>query len=207
MLSQTSQKLKGIILAEFTKQLILNYGSIQGVRSKEIEKKQIKKDIAKIIKKEHAKKQRPLIKRLPRQNVLTIKPPKLKPLPKPRRLTIPETHLPPHLQYLKPKLTQRELDLGKLNPLINDPVIKTIECPGPDKPIIVHTPIQKPTKIILSKEEIDEVINKFSEATKIPVEEGVIKIVAGKLILSAIVSEVVGSKFIIKKIMYRPIFK
>ena len=65
----------------------------------------------------------------------------------------------------------------------------------------------KRTNIILSKEDISDVIKKFSETTKIPLQEGIFRVAIGKLILSAIISEVIGSKFIIKKMMYSPIFK
>ncbi len=127
---------------------------------------------------------------------------------KPLILRVPEPKLPPHLQYLKPiPTTNREIDLEKLNPLIKDPAVKTIEV-NPDKKVIVTgTMGTKPTNIILSKEEIDKIIKKFSEATKIPINEGIFRVVVGRLILSAIISEVVGSKFIIKKMTYSPIFR
>lgn len=126
------------------------------------------------------------------------------PLPRVRmRLFIPETQLPPHLQYLKPTTATEEIeiDLGELNPLIKDPAVKVIECNGPEEYILVGgTMGTKPTDIVLNKEDISHVINKFSEFSKIPVQEGVYKVVAGGLVLSAVVSEVIGSKFIIKKI-------
>jgi len=65
----------------------------------------------------------------------------------------------------------------------------------------------KRTNIILNKEEIDQIIKKFSETAKIPLYEGIFRVVVGKLILSAIISDVIGSKFIIKKMMYSPGFK
>jgi hypothetical protein len=123
-----------------------------------------------------------------------------------RILKIPESKLPLQLQYLKPIPSEKEINLGKLNKLIKDPLIKTIECNGPDEKIIITTPARKLTEITLSKEEIIEIIEKFSQATKIPIEEGIIKIAFGKLVISAIISEVVGSKFIIKKLFYNPNF-
>ncbi|MEJ2268006.1 MAG: hypothetical protein P8X70_02940 [Nanoarchaeota archaeon] len=62
----------------------------------------------------------------------------------------------------------------------------------------------KPTGIILNKKEIDKVIKTFSEKSMIPIHEGVFRVVVGRLILSAIISEVTGSKFIIKKMFYSP---
>lgn len=130
----------------------------------------------------------------------------LKPFPSP--LKIPEIRFPKRLQYLTPIPTNREIDLAKLNPLIQDPKVKIIECHGPDQNLIVKGEMgTKKARIILNKEEIKKVIQRFSSATKIPIQEGVYKVVIGKLILSAIISDVIGSKFIIKKMSpYSPRF-
>ena len=119
-------------------------------------------------------------------------------------LTISSKPLPPRLQYIQPAPSQTpiELDLGKINSLIQDPAVQSIECNGSGTEITVKTPSPKKTKIILNKEEINNIINKFSQAAKIPLEEGVFKVAIGKLVLTAIVSGVVGSKFIIKKMKY-----
>ena len=118
-------------------------------------------------------------------------------------LKIPELKLPPRFQYLKPTPTEMQMDLGKLNPLIKDPAVKSIECNGPDEKISVITTTTKITSVVLSKEEINEIIQKFSGLSKIPVDEGVFRAAVGKLIISAIISDVIGSKFIIKKIPYQ----
>ena len=113
--------------------------------------------------------------------------------------------MPQTFQYLKPTPTNTEIDLGRLNAFAQDPLVKVIECNGPDENIIVHGSMgTKPTNIILKKEEIDEIIKRFAEAAKIPQDEGIFKAVFGKLILSAIISETVGSKFVIRKMMYTP---
>ncbi len=125
----------------------------------------------------------------------------------PARLKIPESRLPETVQYLRPTPTQRDIDLEKLNPLIKDSLVEVIECNGANEKIIVMGRMgRKITKIILTKEEIDNIIDKFSKATKIPVHEGVFKVVYGKLIFSSIVSEVVSSKFLIRKMPGPPSF-
>ncbi len=117
------------------------------------------------------------------------------------RLRIPETRLPYRLQYIKPTPTQVQIDLDKLNPLVRDPIVKAIECNGPDQEIMVSVgSTRKKTSIILNTEEINQVIEKFSKTSKIPVQEGILRIAIGKLILSAIISEVSDPKFIIRKI-------
>ena len=120
-----------------------------------------------------------------------------------KTLTIPPINLPPHLQYLKPTPVETELNLEKLNPLILDPAVRIIECSGADDHIFVRgTMGTKPTNTVLNKDEINEILQTFSRASRIPLHEGIFHVVVGKLILSAIVSDVVGSKFMIKKIPY-----
>lgn len=119
----------------------------------------------------------------------------------PRRLKIPDTKLPKNLQYLKPVPIELEIDLGKLNPFLQDPAVEIVECHGADQEIIVKGRMgTKPTELKLTKEEIDGVINKFSQESKIPTNEGIYKVAFGKLIISAIISNVLGSKFIISRI-------
>jgi hypothetical protein len=116
------------------------------------------------------------------------------------KLTIPETKLPERFSYLKPIPMEIEIPLGKLDPLLKDPDVKVIECHGEDENITVKGNMgEKKTSITLNKTEIDDVINIFSERTRIPANEGVYKVAFGKLILTAIISEAIGSRFIIKK--------
>lgn len=124
----------------------------------------------------------------------------------PSILQISESRLPPTVQYLRPTPMQLEINLNELNPLVKDPFVRIIECNGPNENIMVIGTIgRKRTGIVLSKEEIDEIIKTFSDAARIPINEGVSKVVFGKLILSAIVSNIIGSKFIIKKMSGPPI--
>lgn len=149
---------------------------------------------------------------MPISSQVKIKP-SFKPLPKsfkllemPERLKIPQTRLPQHLRYIKPEITPTKIDLGKLNPLINNPMIKTIECNGPNQRIIIRDTSEKQTKIILTKKEIDEILEKFAKTAKIPiVSEGIFRVAVGRLVLSAIISKVIPSKFIIKKIKPSPV--
>lgn len=121
-------------------------------------------------------------------------------------LEIPEPQLPLHLQYLKPVPTNIEIDLYKITPLIKDPTVRIIEGNPDSTVLIVSTRGTKQTDIFLNKEDIERIISKFSEISKIPISEGVYRIVVGNLSLSAIISRIVGSRFIIKKLAY-PITK
>ncbi len=90
--------------------------------------------------------------------------------------------------------------IEKLNFLIRDPAITEIECSGSDQPILVKKAgvIQR-TKVALSIEEVYELIAEFSQKTKIPVVEGTFKAALDNLVLTAILSETLGPRFILHK--------
>ena len=98
------------------------------------------------------------------------------------------------------KPTEGYLDLGKLNLLVSDVSVESIECLGPNKGILVKKSgrVQR-TNVILTREEIKKVIKDFSEKTKIPLTQGTFKAILGNLILTAVLSDFVGTKFILQK--------
>jgi hypothetical protein len=123
-----------------------------------------------------------------------------------RILVIPEPKLPKHLEYLKPlspSTAKVEIDLGKINPLLKDPAVKIIEGSPDERAKVMGNMGTRITNIILTKEDVDRIINKFSEISKIPKIEGIYRVVVGNLILSAIISDVIGSRFVIKKMTYQ----
>lgn len=213
LLKQTSIKFRKEFLLRFTEHLIKNSSPVDIYRLEAtLKDKKVplnKKFISQAIKEKRAeefkiKKQKPILNKIPGN-----RPRKIMRRPIKRVLRIPKTRLPKTMQYLKPTPSNINLDLGKLNVLVKDPQIRDIECNGQDTPLIVKGPSigTKTSKIILNKDEIDFVIKKFSEEAKIPIQEGFSKVVVGKMILSAIVSKVTGSRFLIKKMVYQPIFK
>lgn len=95
----------------------------------------------------------------------------------------------------------RGIDLGKLNFLASDPRVAVIECQGSEKPVLVRIAGQtQTTKISLNKEEIKKIVEKFSEESKIPIIPGLFKAAVGNLIITAVISDLIGSRFIITKI-------
>ena len=213
MIKNSSNEFKAKFLLEFTKQLIINSAPTEIFQLKEIvenaEKELPKKDEVKEKVKEALnieEMEKSVLERQPEPQFLQKKMelPKTTPMMRPpvRRgvLKIPETQLPANFRYLRPSPTQKEVDLGKLNPLIKDPRVKIIECNGPEENIIVRGGMgTKPTGITLTQDEIKNTIEIFSKESKIPAHEGVTKVVLGNLIMSAIISDIVGSKFIIRK--------
>lgn len=109
--------------------------------------------------------------------------------------------LPDTVRHIRPIPRPEGINLGKLNQLLNDPFVKAIECGGPREKIYVSGVMgHKPTSIRLSNKEIDDVIMAFSQLGKIPVGPGAFNVFFGNLSISAMISEVVGSRFLIKKV-------
>jgi hypothetical protein len=115
-------------------------------------------------------------------------------------LLLPEPKVPIYLQNLKPtNKTLEEIDFWKITPFVKDNMVRVIEA-SPDEKVIVSGAVgSKTTDVTLSKEDITRIINRFSELSKIPTNEGIYRVIVGNLTLSAIISETLGSKFVIKK--------
>ncbi|HTY44051.1 MAG TPA: hypothetical protein VMC80_02315 [Patescibacteria group bacterium] len=204
------QDLKKLFLIEFTKELIKNsYKQKSSKLFEEIkipeEKRVIEvNEIPGKIKTENIPEAKPLIKELQITEPPVEKIPPVISIPRrviPNVLRIPEPRLPETFSYLKPLPTAVSIDLGKLNPLIKDSNVRLIECDAPDENIIVEGNMgRKPTGIILNQEEVTDIINRFSEKAKIPINTGIYRVVIGRLLFLAIISEVLNSKFVIRKI-------
>ena len=230
LLEQTEKDFKADFLLRFTKELIEHTGSYQkalleaevrvlikkGERKKEsineearlvkeIQKRGVRNVVQEKMAEDSKKMEEMYIKGLPLEleEIAVIHSPVFQPRPVLRRpaLRIPELQLPETVRYLRPMPTSEAIDIGILNILVQDPLVKIIECNGPGENILVGGVMgRKPTAIKLSQEEIEEIIGKFSSATKIPVHEGLFKAAAGSLVLSAVVSDIAGIKFVIRKI-------
>lgn len=88
----------------------------------------------------------------------------------------------------------------KLNSIIRDPHVSEIECLGAESPLIVKKggSTQK-TQVNLSIDEVYELIAEFSQKTRIPVINGKIKAALNDLVITAVLSESLGPRFIIQK--------
>lgn len=125
----------------------------------------------------------------------------------PRKVYVNET--PIQLEKHEPKVQPfpslknvqlEELYNGKLRGLINDSSVASIECLGPNTELNIFRAGQKMrTKIILSKEDIERILEEISDKAMIPLTEGVFRVIVNNLMINAVISEVVGTKFMIKK--------
>ncbi len=124
-------------------------------------------------------------------------------LPLPKQQHFPNVPLPP----MKPPRTYspnpqapQNLNIGKMTKILYDPSVWSVECPGPGKGILVNRAGSILTSsITLTPEEIQQVLNEFSERTRIPLIQGVFKAVYQDLLITAVISEFVGTRFVLQK--------
>tara|TARA_Y100000310_G_scaffold344950_1_gene460713 strand:- start:668 stop:1330 length:663 start_codon:yes stop_codon:yes gene_type:complete len=91
-------------------------------------------------------------------------------------------------------------DYGKITPLLNDPSVSSIECSGSDKTVtIIRAGQRQFTKITLNQEEIKNILETIAEQAHIPLMEGVFRAAVENFSINGVVSEMVGSRFVIKK--------
>lgn len=120
-----------------------------------------------------------------------------RPLP-PIPRNFPRSPLPPPPLSSAPTPS---LPLGKITSFLNDPSVAIVECPGPEQNIIIIKGGRTQTvPLALTKEEIDEIMIKVAKQTKIPLSTGVFKAALSNFVISAVISEFVGTRFNIEKL-------
>ncbi len=222
MLNKSTHNDRVLFLKLFTQELILN--SRPKEEKKEIKKKIIvkKEKLPKKLKKEvEIRKEQPpkkigmplkiqpikkqekqpirqLTRPIEEEKLMTIQKPR--PLLKPLTIEEPETLQKFTMPVSSAPLTKAGLNLGKLNIFLMDKAVTEIECPGPNEFIRVKKGGRiNLTKVTLSQKEISEIIESFSEKARIPLIKGVFKASVENLTIVAVISEFVGSRFIIYK--------
>jgi hypothetical protein len=99
-----------------------------------------------------------------------------------------------------PEQGPNDIKFGKIYFLIRDPLVTFIECPGPNKNIVIKKAGNKlVTQITFLQAEIVDLINSFSEVARIPLIEGILTARHENLEISAVVSDEVTPSFVIKK--------
>ncbi len=108
---------------------------------------------------------------------------------------------PKQIQFQNPApINQDNSKYPKIFFLLKDPTISTIECPGPGQPIrIVRSGQKQFTKIHLTPEEIKTILEQIAQEARIPIIEGVFKAAVENIVISAVISQNIGSRFVIKK--------
>jgi hypothetical protein len=89
---------------------------------------------------------------------------------------------------------------GKISLLLEDSSVASIECQGAGKSVMVTRAGQRqPTRIVLSAGEIRDVLDRISDMAHIPLLEGVFRAAVDGFSVNAVISEIVGSRFVIRK--------
>ena len=90
--------------------------------------------------------------------------------------------------------------MAKINKIVNDKNVQMMECPGPGKSVLVKVRNKvNVTKLNLNEAEIKNIIIYFSDYARIPIVGGILKTSVDDLMISAVVSDYAGSRFIINK--------
>ena len=114
----------------------------------------------------------------------------------------PRPIMTPQLQHNLSSGEVRSADeiMIEINKLIEDKNVQMIECPGPGKKFLVKVRNRvNMTKLTLNEGEIKNVIAYFSDYARIPIVGGILKTSVDQLMISAVISEYAGSRFIINK--------
>jgi hypothetical protein len=83
---------------------------------------------------------------------------------------------------------------------LRNPAVQLIECSGPGKNILLKVKNKiNMTRLVLNERGIEEVITNYANQAGVPVMGGVLKAAVDDLVISAVVSEYVGSRFIISR--------
>jgi hypothetical protein len=120
----------------------------------------------------------------------------------------PQPIRPVHSRHLLPPrptpTPQAPLQAISTNPIIQqyltDPAIQSIECHGPGKPLVVMKQNKlNVTTTLLDAETIKSILTEVSQKTKIPLEQGLYKALLGTYIVTGVISDVIGDRFIIQR--------
>lgn len=112
-------------------------------------------------------------------------------------LPVPQSMFP-----VEPTLTYsiKQITLEKVKNILLDPGVFSVECPGPSKPLVITAGgITRNTNIILTEEEISSFMQDIAKKTRIPLLVGLYKAIFGNLLIIAVISEFVGTRFLVQK--------
>lgn len=187
---------KEFFLLKFTKELISFSYRNQNIKSvndlivyrEKLKNKEIEKEVSEKLKKDREiirKSKKIIEKKKVIKKKQPLKVPKLQTKPIRARFNFPK--FPERLRNISPVMQKQEIDFKKLNPLIKNPSINSIECDGPGRKLILRgSRGVKTSDIFLNKEEIIELIETFSKKSKIPLNKGMNRIAVGSFILSGV---------------------
>lgn len=170
--------LKNTFLEEFTEELILNSLSL-GLKQELEEKNKLRENQLNLL----------LAPKLEFKEELEEKPEE--------EIDLEEEELKEKL-----KLPEGDFSLGRIESILLDDSVISIECAGPGRYLLINRRGRNmPVHMSLTKQEIEDILNYFSKETRIPRIGGIFKAILNNMIITAIDSEFAGPRFIITKMM------
>jgi|GEM_PF-3389507 len=89
--------------------------------------------------------------------------------------------------------------------LLTDPTVQSVECPGLGKQVLLNKSGNIiASNISLSREEIDGIMQAISKKTKVPIIPGLFKAAFDNFLVTAVISELAGTRFVIQKVYHPP---
>lgn len=135
---------------------------------------------------------------LDRPNVKGMIPSMIHSQPPPIR--IPRTAPPIKMNLPVSPSSTGSINLGKITPFLSDPAVMSVEAPGAGKNILINrSGAIQTSPMSLTKEEIDAIMKEVSDKTRIPLSTGVFKAAFQNLIITAVLSDYIGTRFLIQK--------
>ena len=127
--------------------------------------------------------------------------PKLKIHARPRMPAKEAIKLQPPRLIETPKPKKNLLQSVSINELMQNPAVTSLECKGPNIPLIIKTRAGPSTiNKTLSLEEINDIIQKFSEESRIPIVSEVFRAIVNNMMITASLSNPEAPQFIITKL-------
>lgn len=197
-----------IFLKKFIEEMLLNsyekHRIEKGIKIEKLKQKFIKsssEESPQIFEENQETKRKPIIYRSSVQD-MQLTPSKVTKRIKPLTKPIPSQYQPSRqIKGIQLPTPPTSNPTKKIDPLIRDSSVQMIECSGPGRNILVKRYGKiNTTKIRLSQKEIMDIINHFANEARIPIAGGILKAAIKNLVISAVISEFVGSRFIINKI-------
>jgi hypothetical protein len=119
-------------------------------------------------------------------------------------LSPPEVGQKPESKPAPPTIQKiADIDFGSITPLVQNPAVNMIECPGPGKNIIVRTyNVRKPSNMQLSAEQMKDIVTQFSKKARVPLINGLFRAWIDKFLVSSIIAQGQPINFIVQKALY-----
>lgn len=118
----------------------------------------------------------------------------------PPQIRIPRTAPPIKMNLPVNPSAAGSINLGKITQFLSDPAVVSVESPGAGKNLMINrSGAIQTSPMSLTKEEIDAIMKEVSDKTRIPLSTGVFKAAFQNLIITAVLSDYIGTRFLIQK--------